>query len=81
MTRIQRERLDEAAYEKFKDAYILKEEMLRNAKKNLKILHPLPRVNEIDRAIDHTSHAYYFQQAQNGLYVRMALLSLILEGV
>ncbi len=57
----------------------LKEEMLKKAKKNLKILHPLPRVNEIEPSIDRTSHAYYFQQAENGLYVRMALLSLILS--
>jgi aspartate carbamoyltransferase catalytic subunit len=79
MTRIQKERFDETIYEKVKDAYCLKENMLKEAKKNLKILHPLPRLNEIDKAIDHTSYAHYFQQAANGLYVRMAILSLILD--
>lgn len=79
MTRIQKERFDLSLYEKFKDACILKEEMLKKARKNLKILHPLPRVNEIEAAIDKTPFAYYFEQAENGLYVRMALLSLILE--
>lgn len=80
MTRIQKERLDPSTYEKCKNIYILKEEMLKEAKKNLKILHPLPRVNEIESSIDKTSFAHYFQQAENGLYVRMALLSLILES-
>jgi aspartate carbamoyltransferase catalytic subunit len=79
MTRIQKERLDPAAYEEYKEIYVLKEEMLQKIKKNLKILHPLPRVNEIETPIDKTPFAYYFQQAENGLYVRMALLSLILE--
>jgi aspartate carbamoyltransferase catalytic subunit len=79
MTRIQKERFDVSDGEKCKAAYILKEEMLKNAKKNLKILHPLPRVNEIEATIDKTPFAYYFQQAENGLYVRMALLSLILS--
>ncbi len=79
MTRIQKERLDSSAYEECKNVYILKEEMLKKIKKNLKIFHPLPRVNEIEISIDKTPFAYYFQQAENGLYVRMALLSLILE--
>lgn len=79
MTRIQKERLDPTAYEECKNVYILKEDMLKKAKKNLKIFHPLPRVNEIETSIDKTSFAHYFQQAENGLYVRMALLSLILE--
>jgi aspartate carbamoyltransferase catalytic subunit len=79
MTRIQKERLDNSIYEKCKDVYILREETLKKAKKNLKILHPLPRVNEIETSIDKTSFAYYFQQAENGLYVRMALVSLILD--
>jgi aspartate carbamoyltransferase catalytic subunit len=78
MTRIQKERLNPSTYEECKNVYILKEEMLKKAKKNLKILHPLPRVNEIETSIDKTSFAHYFQQAENGLYVRMALLSLIL---
>jgi aspartate carbamoyltransferase catalytic subunit len=80
MTRIQKERFDISDYEKCKDAYILKEGMLKEAKKNLKILHPMPRVNEIEIAVDKTPFAYYFQQAENGLYVRMALLSLILDA-
>jgi len=78
MTRLQKERLDPSTYEENKEMYTLKAEMLKKAKKNLKILHPLPRVKEIEAAIDATPFAYYFQQAENGLYVRMALLSLIL---
>ena len=51
--------------------------MLNNAKDNLRILHPLPRVNEISTDVDNTKFAYYFQQAENGLYVRQALLGLV----
>lgn len=80
MTRIQKERLDESAYETVKNAYILKKEMLNKGKKNLKILQPGPRVNEVETAVDKTPQAYYFQQAANGLYVRMALLALILDS-
>jgi aspartate carbamoyltransferase catalytic subunit len=76
MTRIQRERLENTVYNG--TDYLLKAAMLEKSKKNLRILHPLPRVNEIDEEIDALPHAYYFQQAANGLYVRMALLSLIL---
>ncbi len=75
MTRVQRERftdLDE--YERVKDRYLLKKSMLTKAKDNLKILHPLPRVNEIEYCIDDTPYAYYFQQAQNGLYAREAII-------
>ncbi len=79
MTRIQKERFEPTEYEKFKDAYILKVDMLAKAKKNLKVLHPLPRVGEIESAVDKSPHACYFQQAENGLYLRMALLSLILN--
>ena len=78
MTRIQNERLSPSQQGKFKETFLLKENMLAKAKKNLKILHPLPRVNEIETPVDRTPHAYYFQQAENGLYVRMALLSLII---
>lgn len=79
MTRIQRERFsDPMEYEKVKDSYILKNEMLENTKNNLKILHPLPRVNEINEDVDDNNKAYYFQQALNGVYVRQALLALIL---
>lgn len=79
MTRIQQERLDPSVYDKLKDAYVLKKEMLAKAKKNLKVLHPLPRVVEIETSVDNSPHAWYFQQAENGLYVRMAFLSLIFQ--
>ena len=75
MTRVQKERfadLDE--YERVKDRYLLKKDMLVKARPNMKILHPLPRVNEIEYSIDDTPYAYYFQQAQNGLYARQALI-------
>ncbi|MBI9037017.1 MAG: aspartate carbamoyltransferase [Bacteroidales bacterium] len=79
MTRIQRERFsDPIEYEKVKNSYILKNNMLNNSKDNLKILHPLPRVNEITEDVDSNPKAYYFQQAQNGVYVRQALLTTIL---
>lgn len=75
MTRVQRERFtDIEEYEKVKDRYLLKENMLFRARANMKILHPLPRVNEIEYSIDETPFAYYFQQAKNGLYARQALL-------
>lgn len=80
MTRIQKERFDPFTYDKIKDLYILKQQMLKKAPKTLKILHPLPRVNEIETEIDATPYAYYFQQAENGLYVRMALLASILSS-
>ena len=79
MTRIQRERFaDPLEYEKVKNSYVLKNDMLENSKDNLKILHPLPRVNEISEDVDSNPKAYYFQQALNGVYVRQALLSSIL---
>ena len=79
MTRVQRERfLDIQDYEKVKNAYILDVSMLENSKPNLKILHPLPRVNEIHTNVDDSQQAYYFQQAQNGVYVRQALIAAIL---
>lgn len=75
MTRVQRERFtDLEEYERVKDRYLLKKNMLTRAKDNMKILHPLPRVNEIEYSIDDTPYAYYFQQAQNGLYARQALI-------
>ncbi|MBS7317130.1 MAG: aspartate carbamoyltransferase [Candidatus Cryptobacteroides sp.] len=75
MTRVQKERFsDLMEYEKVKDAYLLKRDMLAKARPNMKILHPLPRVNEIEYSIDDTPHAYYFQQAKNGLYARQALI-------
>ena len=79
MTRIQKERFsDPIEYEKVKNTYILENSMLDNSKDNLKILHPLPRVNEINENVDANPKAYYFQQAQNGVYVRQALLTSIL---
>jgi aspartate carbamoyltransferase catalytic subunit len=78
-TRIQQERFGAAEYQLVKNQFILTSEMLNKAKSNLKVLHPLPRVNEIAPDVDATPHAYYFQQAANGLPVRQALLSLILN--
>ena len=75
MTRVQKERFsDLMEYEKVKDMYLLKKDMLSKARPNMKILHPLPRVNEIEYSIDDTPYAYYFQQARNGLYARQALI-------
>lgn len=75
MTRVQRERFsDLMEYERVKDIYILRQEMLTRAKRNLRILHPLPRVNEIAQDVDDTPYAYYFQQAANGLFAREAII-------
>lgn len=75
MTRVQKERFsDLMEYEKVKNVYILKNDMLNNARNNMKILHPLPRVNEIEYEVDTNPHAYYIQQAQNGLYAREAII-------
>ncbi len=75
MTRVQRERFtDLMEYERVKDVYILKADMLQGTRDNLRILHPLPRVNEIATDVDESPKAYYFQQAKNGLYVREALI-------
>lgn len=79
MTRVQKERFsDPIEYEKVKNTYILRNSMLDEAKENMKVLHPLPRVNEINEDVDDNPKAYYFQQAQNGVYVRQALLTSIL---
>lgn len=75
MTRVQRERFsDLMEYERVKDTYILRASMLGKAKPNMKILHPLPRVNEIAYDVDDDPHAYYFDQARNGLYAREAII-------
>ena len=80
MTRVQKERFtDLMEYERVKDLYILNNSMLGKAKENLKILHPLPRINEIAADVDDNPHAYYFQQAQNGLYARQALICDVLN--
>ena len=74
MTRVQKERFsDLMEYERVKNVYILRNDMLDNVKENMKILHPLPRVNEIAYDVDDNPHAYYIQQAQNGLYAREAI--------
>ena len=80
MTRVQRERFfNEEDYLRLKDSYILTAEKLDNAKQNLSILHPLPRVNEISVAIDDDPRACYFKQVLNGKYMRMALILKLLE--
>ncbi|MGF1909040.1 aspartate carbamoyltransferase [Vibrio kasasachensis] len=79
MTRVQKERFDESEYAHIKSAYILTASMLEDARENLKVLHPLPRVDEITTDVDKTPHACYFQQAENGVYARQALLALVLN--
>ncbi|MDF2155994.1 aspartate carbamoyltransferase [Vibrio sp. CAU 1672] len=79
MTRVQKERFDESEYAHIKSAYILTAALLEGARENLKVLHPLPRVDEITTDVDATPHAYYFQQAENGVYARQALLALVLN--
>ena len=75
MTRVQRERFaDIMEYERVKDLYNLNNSMLDGAKENMRILHPLPRVNEIAQDVDDNPHAYYFEQARNGLYARQAII-------
>ncbi|MDN5297196.1 MAG: aspartate carbamoyltransferase catalytic subunit [Bacteroidota bacterium] len=75
MTRVQKERFtDLMEYEKVKNAYVLNNEMLNNSKSNLRVLHPLPRVKEIDQDVDDNPKAYYFQQAKNGIYARQAVI-------
>jgi aspartate carbamoyltransferase catalytic subunit len=79
VTRVQKERFsDPIEYEKTKNAYVLRNKMLQNTRSNLRILHPLPRVSEIDTDVDDNEKAYYFTQALNGVYTRQAILSLIL---
>ncbi len=76
ITRVQKERFnDPMEYEKVKNAYVLHNYMLRQSKENLKVLHPLPRVNEIHEDVDDSPKAYYFQQAENGVYTRMAIIA------
>ena len=80
MTRVQRERFfNEQDYIRLKDSYILTPEKLENAKEDLSILHPLPRVNEISVAVDDDPRARYFEQVLNGKYIRMALILKLLE--
>jgi aspartate carbamoyltransferase catalytic subunit len=80
MTRVQKERFsDPIEYEKVKNVYILREKMLRNTKPNVRVLHPLPRVNEIHTDVDSSEKAYYFEQALNGVFAREAIISHILN--
>ncbi|MBO5065239.1 MAG: aspartate carbamoyltransferase [Clostridia bacterium] len=80
MTRVQRERFfNEEDYLRLKDSYILEPKKLKNAKKDLSVMHPLPRVNEISVAVDSDPRACYFKQVLNGKYVRMALILKLLE--
>ena len=78
VTRLQRERLSDQACLEHKSSWTITLSLLHSLKKNFKILHPLPRVDEIDSAIDATAYAYYFQQAENGVPVRQALLAFAL---
>lgn len=80
MTRVQKERFDETEYQYLRSGFVLNANMLTSAKSNLKVLHPLPRVDEIAMDVDQTPYAYYFEQAQNGVYARQALLSLVLTN-
>ena len=79
MTRVQRERFfNEEDYIRLKDSYILTAEKMKLAKEDMAVLHPLPRVNEIALSVDGDPRAAYFEQAQNGVYVRMALILTLL---
>jgi aspartate carbamoyltransferase catalytic subunit len=82
MTRVQRERFfNEEDYIRLKDSYVLNTEKMELARPSLLVLHPLPRVNEIDREVDRDPRAVYFKQAKYGMYVRMALIASILGVV
>ena len=79
MTRIQQERFtDPVEYEKVKNVYSLNKSMLGSVRENMRILHPLPRLQEIANDVDETPYASYFKQAENGMYVRMAIISYLL---
>ena len=79
MTRVQKERFDETEFQHMKARYKLEAEMLTHARPTLKVLHPLPRVDEIALDVDSTPYAYYFQQAEDGVYARQALLARVLN--
>lgn len=80
MTRVQQERFtDPVEYEKVKNVYSLRNSMLDKTKDNVKILHPLPRVNEINIDVDDNPKAYYFTQAENGVYARMGIITYIMR--
>ncbi len=80
MTRVQKERFsDPMEYEKVKNVYVLRNNMLRNTRAKMRVLHPLPRVNEIHIDVDANTKSYYFQQALNGVYTRQAILTRLLN--
>ena len=79
MTRVQRERFDEQEFLKIQGLYVLKAAMLASVKDTMRIMHPLPRVDEIATDVDATRHAYYFEQAKNGVFARQAILSAVLN--
>ncbi|MDR0660776.1 MAG: aspartate carbamoyltransferase [Prevotellaceae bacterium] len=80
MTRVQQERFtDPVEYEKVKNVYSLRNSMLEHTKDNVKILHPLPRVNEINTDVDDNPKAYYFTQAENGVYARMGIIAYVMR--
>ncbi|HKL72173.1 MAG TPA: hypothetical protein VJ855_05900, partial [Marinilabiliaceae bacterium] len=79
MTRVQKERFsDPMEYERVKNTYVLNAAMLEDTRDNLRVLHPLPRVNEIHTDVDGHPKAYYFQQAENGVYTRMGIIAAIM---
>jgi aspartate carbamoyltransferase catalytic subunit len=79
VTRVQKERFtDEAVYESVKSAYVIDPKVLRAAKERMIVMHPLPRVGEISMEVDDDPRAAYFRQMEYGLYVRMALLAMVL---
>lgn len=80
MTRVQKERLDPSEYANVKAQFVLRAADLNGAQDNLKVLHPLPRIDEITTDVDKTPYAYYFQQAGNGIFARQALLALVLNA-
>lgn len=80
MTRVQKERLDPSEYANVKAQFILRAADLNGARDNMKVLHPLPRIDEITTDVDSTPYAWYFQQAGNGIYARQALLALVLNS-
>jgi aspartate carbamoyltransferase catalytic subunit len=80
MTRVQKERLDPSEYANVKAQFILRASDLAGARDNMKVLHPLPRIDEIAIEVDKTPYAHYFQQAGNGIYARQALLALVLNA-
>ncbi|MBU9845867.1 aspartate carbamoyltransferase [Rahnella ecdela] len=80
MTRVQKERLDPSEYANVKAQFVLRAADLTNAQQHLKVLHPLPRIDEITPDVDKTPYAWYFQQAGNGIFARQALLALVLNA-